>query len=400
MSTSEMPTRSMSDGRWSSATQPTASGGDRQQREQQREPTDRDASQHELVDAVADRVREHTGQQAQGEERRRRPHRPAPRRTERGQGDGADRQPDRERAEPAAELGDPRPGDDVGGPHRRRGEDEARCRGRCRRSRHRRASRRRRRRARAPPRCARSASSPPPRRSGRGTRSPRPCRDRCGRWRGRRTCSSAPSRRRRSRHRRVVDGSNRGGRRARPQAARAPRRSTRNQATVCGSTSSKTDTAIAAPTYCDTAESTKSASGVAVSKYRVTGPGAATVSQTTLGIGAADLLPQRLEAEPSGQREAGLLGGVLGVLVADRLGGAGRHRHQLSLARALHRDEPERGLVDRVTDREQPVVLVDRGFPASGTSPPAPCPPRSRARPRRPARRSRHGRRRRCRRPG
>ena len=49
-----------------------------------------------------------------------------------------------------------------------------------------------------------------------------------------------------------------------------------------------------------------------------------------------------------------------GVLVADRLRRAGRHRHQLCLARALHRDEPERRLVDRLADREQPVVLVDR----------------------------------------
>ena len=35
---------------------------------------------------------------------------------------------------------------------------------------------------------------------------------------------------------------------------------------------------------------------------------------------------------------------------------------ELSLARALHRDEPERRLVDRLADREQAVVLVDRGL--------------------------------------
>ena len=51
---------------------------------------------------------------------------------------------------------------------------------------------------------------------------------------------------------------------------------------------------------------------------------------------------------------------VRGVLVVDLLRLAGRHRQQLRLARALHRDEPERCLVDRLADREQAVVLVDR----------------------------------------
>ncbi len=36
------------------------------------------------------------------------------------------------------------------------------------------------------------------------------------------------------------------------------------------------------------------------------------------------------------------------------------HRQQLGLARALHRDEPEGRFVDRLADREQAVVLVDR----------------------------------------
>ncbi len=49
----------------------------------------------------------------------------------------------------------------------------------------------------------------------------------------------------------------------------------RSQATVCGATSSKSRTAIAAPTYWAIAERTNSASGDAVSRYRVTGPGAA-----------------------------------------------------------------------------------------------------------------------------
>ncbi len=55
---------------------------------------------------------------------------------------------------------------------------------------------------------------------------------------------------------------------------------TRNQATVWGSTSSNKDTAIAAPTYCDNADSTKSASGVAVSRYRPTGPGRWSASES------------------------------------------------------------------------------------------------------------------------
>ena len=47
---------------------------------------------------------------------------------------------------------------------------------------------------------------------------------------------------------------------------------TRNQATVCGSTSSNTETAIAAPMYCESAESTNSASGGAVFRTFVRDP--------------------------------------------------------------------------------------------------------------------------------
>ena len=47
---------------------------------------------------------------------------------------------------------------------------------------------------------------------------------------------------------------------------------TRNQATVCGSTSSNRSTAMTAPTYWATADRTKSASGCAVFNQRVTGP--------------------------------------------------------------------------------------------------------------------------------
>ena len=93
---------------------------------------------------------------------------------------------------------------------------------------------------------------------------------------------------------------------------------TRNQATVCGSTSSNSDTAIAAPMYCEIAERTNSASGGAVSEraFDAPGDGRVTASVEQLWVGAADLLPERLEAEPAGERVADLLVRVLGVLVA------------------------------------------------------------------------------------
>ena len=47
---------------------------------------------------------------------------------------------------------------------------------------------------------------------------------------------------------------------------------TRIHATVCGATRSKRRMAIVAPTYCETAERTKSPSGDAVSRKRPTGP--------------------------------------------------------------------------------------------------------------------------------
>ena len=52
-------------------------------------------------------------------------------------------------------------------------------------------------------------------------------------------------------------------------ASAAPMR--RSQATVCGSTSSNSRTAMVAPTYWATAERTNSASGDAVSRKRATG---------------------------------------------------------------------------------------------------------------------------------
>src|SRR4029079_11981779 len=79
---------------------------------------------------------------------------------------------------------------------------------------------------------------------------------------------------------------------------------TRNQATVCGSTSSNSDTAIAAPMYCEIAERRNSASGGAVESVRSIRPEWAAVTAVSveqLWIGAADLLPERLEREPARQ---------------------------------------------------------------------------------------------------
>ena len=74
----------------------------------------------------------------------------------------------------------------------------------------------------------------------------------------------------------------------------------RNHATEAGAISSNNSTAITAPTYCDVAPRTNSASGEPVRRKReneVRGIG----SVEQLGIGATDLLPQRLELEPTGE---------------------------------------------------------------------------------------------------
>src|ERR1035438_5651737 len=80
------------------------------------------------------------------------------------------------------------------------------------------------------------------------------------------------------------------------------------------------------------------------------------------GVGLCDVVPQRLEREPSGQREAGLFAGVARVVGVHVQWGARRFGEQLRLARALHRDEPPRRFVDRLTDREESVVLMDGGL--------------------------------------
>src|SRR4051794_39690790 len=75
-----------------------------------------------------------------------------------------------------------------------------------------------------------------------------------------------------------------------------------------------------------------------------------------VGLLADDLVVERLEAEPAGEVVADLAGGDLRLLLVDQHRRPGRLGQQLRLARALHRDEPPGGLVDRVADREEPVV--------------------------------------------
>ena len=83
----------------------------------------------------------------------------------------------------------------------------------------------------------------------------------------------------------------------------------------------------AAPMYCEIAESRNSASGGAVARVCSTPQSLVTArSVEELWVGAADLLPERLEREPAGQRVADLLVRVLGVLGLDLLGSASRHR--------------------------------------------------------------------------
>src|SRR5262249_44710870 len=129
---------------------------------------------------------------------------------------------------------------------------------------------------------------------------------------------------------------------------------TRNQPMVAGAASSNRKfLAIVAPAYWEIAPRTKSCSGPSGSGARAT-PAPAARSVEEVRVGPADLLPQRLEAEPSGEREAGVLARVRGHLVRDLDGRARRLGHELGLARALHRDEPERRFLDRLADGEQP----------------------------------------------
>lgn len=65
-------------------------------------------------------------------------------------------------------------------------------------------------------------------------------------------------------------------------------------------------TAIAAPAYCEMPEMANNASGEAVRANAEGDRNDACESVEKIGIGATDFLPQRLEAVPTGEREARL----------------------------------------------------------------------------------------------
>jgi len=80
------------------------------------------------------------------------------------------------------------------------------------------------------------------------------------------------------------------------------------------------------------------------------------------GVGLYDVVPQRLEREPSSEGIASLLAGVARVVGVRENRCAGRLGQQLGLARSLHRDEPPRRFVDRLTNGEETVILMNGGL--------------------------------------
>src|SRR5665213_2167409 len=80
------------------------------------------------------------------------------------------------------------------------------------------------------------------------------------------------------------------------------------------------------------------------------------------GVGLNDVVPQWLKREPAREGIAGLLTRVAGVVGVHEFRSTGRLGQQLRLTRALHRDEPPRRFVNRLTNREQSVILVNGGL--------------------------------------
>src|SRR5882724_6660008 len=76
---------------------------------------------------------------------------------------------------------------------------------------------------------------------------------------------------------------------------------TRNQATVAGSTSPNNDLARIDPMFWDRPARTKTASGENAADRCAPSAACAATSVKEVRIGAADLLPQRAEAEPTGE---------------------------------------------------------------------------------------------------
>src|SRR3982751_4887198 len=87
--------------------------------------------------------------------------------------------------------------------------------------------------------------------------------------------------------------------------------------------------------------------------------GVTDTSVEEVGLVVHDLVVEGLEAEPAGQVPTDLLGREARPPGVDLERGAGRLRHELHLARPLHRDVPPRRLVQAATDGEQTVVAED-----------------------------------------
>src|SRR5918994_767197 len=86
------------------------------------------------------------------------------------------------------------------------------------------------------------------------------------------------------------------------------------------------------------------------------------MSVEQVGLLPHDLLVQRLEAHVPRHVRTDLRGSELRHVGLDEHGVARRRREQLRLTRPFHGDEPPRRLVDRVPDREEPVVAQDDGL--------------------------------------
>ena len=75
-----------------------------------------------------------------------------------------------------------------------------------------------------------------------------------------------------------------------------------------------------------------------------------------------DRLVERLELEPAGNGRSYYLARVKSGFVRDMDGWCDSFRHHLSVATAIHGDEPPSGFVDGLADREEAVILQDSRF--------------------------------------
>src|SRR5271156_4308769 len=82
-------------------------------------------------------------------------------------------------------------------------------------------------------------------------------------------------------------------------------------------------------------------------------------------VAAHDLVEYWLRLEPSGRRSANEPAGLYRHIVRYQFWRSRRHRRQLHLAGAFHRDEPPNSLGDSVADGEEAVVLQNNGLVGS-----------------------------------